>query len=63
MINLTEDEAFAIAEFIDFNLFEAIRNDTDWDSIQNLRNLIHGYEKCCAFGKYVGVTEHRVEHS
>ena len=63
MVDLTEDEAFAIAEFIDFNLFVAIRNDTDWDSVQSLRNLIHGYEKCCAFGNYVGVTEDREAHS
>lgn len=56
-MTLTKDEAFAIAEFIDMNLFDGIRNDTDWDSIYNLRNLIHGYEKCCKYGGYVGLTE------
>lgn len=54
---LTKDEAFAIAEFIDMNIFDAIRTDTDWDSFQNLRNLIHGYEKCCALSGYVGLTD------
>ena len=56
-MNLTTDEAYAIAEFIDGNIFEAIRTDTDWDSFQALRNLIHAYEKCCAFSGYVGCTD------
>lgn len=56
-MELTKNEAFAIAEFIDMNIFDAIRNDTDWDSFQNLRNLIHGYEKCCAISGYVGLTD------
>lgn len=57
MLELTKDEAFAVAEFIDMNIFSAIRNDTDWDSFQNLRDLIHGYEKCCSISGYVGVTD------
>ena len=56
-MDLTKDEAYAIAEFIDFNIFNAIRDNTDWDSLYNLRNLIHGYEKCCKLGNYVGVTD------
>lgn len=56
-MELTKDEAYAIAEFIDCNIFEAIRNDTDWDSFQNLRNLIHGYEKCCKHSGYRGATD------
>lgn len=56
-IELTKGEAFAVAEFIDMNIFDAIRNDTDWDSFQNMRNLIHAYEKCCAIGGYVGLTD------
>lgn len=59
MDGLTKDEAFAIAEFIDMNIFSAIRTDEDWDSFQNLRNLIHGYEKCCEISGYVGVTDMR----
>ena len=52
MIGLTEGEAFAIAEFINMNIFSAIRMDMDWDSFENLQNLIHAYEKCCkASGK------------
>lgn len=57
MSELTKGEAYAVAEFIDMNLFDAIRNDTDWDSVQNLRNLIHAYEKCCETSGYVGLTE------
>lgn len=54
---LTKDEAYAIAEFVDMNIFTAIRTDEDWDSFQNLRNLIHGYEKCCNISGYVGLTD------
>ena len=57
MIDLTRDEAFSIAEFIDFNIIDNIRNDTDIDSIQWLRNMIHGYEKLCEYSGYCGVTE------
>ena len=54
---LTKNEAYAVAEFIDMNIFTAIRSDEEWDSFQNLRNLCHAYEKCCAFSGYVGVTD------
>ena len=59
MSDLTRNEAFAIAEFIDKNIFQAIRDDEDWDSFQYLRNLIHGYEKLCKLSGYVGLTEER----
>ena len=61
-MNLTEDEAYAVAEFIDTNVFTAIRNDEDWDSFYNLRNLIHGYEKLCKISGYVGLTDRGEEH-
>lgn len=54
---LTKDEAYAVAEFIDMNIFTAIRTDEEWDSFQNLRNLIHAYEKCKTQSGYVGVTD------
>lgn len=54
---LTKDEAYAVAEFIDDNIFDVIRNDIDWDSFQALRNLIHAYEKCCEISGYVGMTD------
>lgn len=57
MPELTKDEAYAIAEFIDSNIFDAIRNDPEWDSFQALRNLVHGYEKCCTISGYVGTTD------
>ena len=57
MAALTKGEAYAIAEFIDCNIFDAIRSDTDWDSFQNLRNLIHGYEKCKEMSGFVGLTD------
>ena len=58
---LTKDEAYAVAEFIDMNIFTAIRTDEEWDSFQNLRNLIHAYEKCKVKSGYVGVTDKEEE--
>ena len=58
-VELTEDEAYAIAEMIDMNLFEIIRNNTDIDSLQWLKNIIHAYEKMCECSGFVGFTEDR----
>lgn len=58
---LTKDEAYAVAEFIDDNIFDCIRNDLDWDSFQNLRNLVHAYEKCKAKSGYEGMTDSGME--
>ena len=60
--SLTKDEAYAVADFIDGNLFDCIRNDTDIDSIQWLRNVLHAYEKMCAASGYVGATESEDSH-
>lgn len=57
MNDLTKDEAYGIAQLIDETLIDTIRNDTDIDSLQWLRNVIHGYEKLCQYGGYVGLTE------
>ena len=57
MIDLTKDEAYAICDFIDLALYDRIRNDTDIDSLQWLKNILHAYEKLCAFSGYVGLTE------
>ena len=54
---LTKNEAYAVAEFIDMNIFDAIRTNEDWDSFFALRNLIHAYEKCCILSGYIGVTD------
>ena len=60
-MELTKNEAFAIAEFIEMFLFDAIRLDTDWDNLYNLQSLIHGYEKCCEVGGYGGITDRKEE--
>jgi hypothetical protein len=54
---LTSDEAFVVAELIDNNLFDVIRNDEDFDSILALKNILRAYDKMCAASGYVGVTE------
>lgn len=55
--SLSKKEAFAVAEFIDCNLFDYIRNDTDVDSMGWLRNVLHAYEKMCKASGFVGLTE------
>jgi len=54
---LTVSEAYAVAEFIDMNIFSAIRNDDDFDSFQCLRNLCKAYEKLCEISGFVGLTD------
>ena len=61
MTGLSKDEAFAVAEFIDLNIFDAIRNDTDWDSFYNLQNIVTAYKKLCEMSGYVGLTDKGVE--
>lgn len=62
-IVLTEDEAYSVAEFIDMCLFDYMRNDTDVDSLQWLRNIIHAYEKLFRYGGYTGLTENEDDES
>jgi hypothetical protein len=61
MNELTKDEAYAIADFIEINLMQVIRNDVDIDSMRWLKNMIHGYEKLCKFSGYVGITDEEEE--
>ena len=55
---LTKKEAYAVAEFIVCNLLDYIRSDTDIDSMEWLRNIVHAYEKMCKASGFVGLTEH-----
>lgn len=45
MINLTRAEAAAVAQMIEFNLFDSIRNDTEIDNLQWLAAMVHAWEK------------------
>lgn len=54
---LDPDVAYSVAEFIDCNLFEAIRKDTEWDSLRALKNILHAYELMCEVSGYRGATE------
>lgn len=49
---LTKGQAYSLAEFIDLNLIDTIRNDTEIDSTLWLRNIIHAFEKLCAVSGY-----------
>lgn len=56
---LTKGEAYAVAAHIDATLYDSIRNDPDIDNMTWLWNIIHAYEKLCAYGEYVGLTEEK----
>ena len=46
MVELTKIEAGAIANLIELNIFEIIRNDTDIDNIEWLCAVMEVYKKC-----------------
>ena len=52
MNELTKEEAYAIANFIDTYLFTSIRQDEEIDNLLWLKNVLNGYEKLCKFGEY-----------
>jgi len=56
-LNLTKDEAYALADMVSTTIFDQIRNDPGVDSLQWLRNIVHAYEKLCDYSGYVGLTE------
>jgi hypothetical protein len=49
---LTKAEAAAIADFIEFFLFDAIRKDTETDNIKWLICIVRAFDKLCAFSGY-----------
>jgi len=60
MNNLTEQEAFVIAEFINEHVFNAIKQD-EIDDIEWLATLLHGYEKLSEYCKYDECYDHSKE--
>ena len=56
MNDLTKDEAYAVAEFIDTSLLTYIREDEDIDSMLWLRNIVLAFEKLREYGKYAPLT-------
>lgn len=51
-LGLTKQEAGALANFVDFWIFDAIRKDPEADNVKWLINLVSGYQKLCAFSGY-----------
>lgn len=49
---LTQQEAFTLAEILDMNLFQIIRNDPDIDNIDWLLNAASAYNKLRKRGNY-----------
>ena len=56
-MELTKNEAYSVAEMIDMNLLDTIRNDTEIDSMEWLINTVHAYEKLCRISGYQGLTD------
>lgn len=46
MIELTKGEVGSLMDFIEFNIFNVIRNDEEIDSVTWLDNMISIYRKC-----------------
>ena len=45
IIDLTESQCKNLCDFIEFNIFEYIRNDTDIDNIDWLVDMMKAYQK------------------
>lgn len=53
---LTRSEAYSLAEFIDMNLIDIIRADTDIDSVKWLINIVEVFKKVCKISGYESLT-------
>ena len=53
---ITPDEAYSLAELIDMDLIDHIRNDTDVDSMRWLINIVHAFEKLCKKSGFQSLT-------
>ena len=45
IIDLTESQCENLCDFIEFNIFEYIRNDTDIDNIDWIVDMMGAYQK------------------
>lgn len=46
MVNMTKSEVESLADFIEANIFDTIRNDPNIDNIEYLANLMSIWKKC-----------------
>lgn len=55
-MNITKEEAYSLANFIDINLIDSIRNETsenlEKESMKWFKNVVHAYEKLCEYSGY-----------
>ena len=52
MIKITDSEATSLQEFIEFALYDYIRNDVDIDSLLWLYNILNIYKKCGGLNQF-----------
>lgn len=63
MIDLTRAEAAAVAQMIEFNIFDSIRNDPGIDNLQWLVAMVHAWEKLDAASREPEPIEPKTEDS
>lgn len=51
MIEITKDEAVALIDLIELNIFDIIRNDENIDGVDWLCNVMSIYKKCKTGGE------------
>ena len=56
-VTLTQDEAIALSDLLEFGIFDLIRADEDADNIMWLCNLCNVYKKCKMIKEDSEVTE------
>ena len=50
-VELTKDQCKNVAEFIEHNIFDEIRNDVDIDNIEWLRDMLDAHKVLQEYGK------------
>ncbi len=52
MIQITDNEATSLKDFIEFNFLDSIRNDPDTDSLLYVYNILRVFEKLGGFKEF-----------
>lgn len=60
MIQITDNEASSLRDFIEFNFIQSIRDDVDVDSLLYVYNILNIYKKCGGLNSYADYKEEGV---
>lgn len=61
MIEITNDEASSLRDFIEYTLLDLIRNDTDVDDMDYVYNIVNIWKRCEDVTKVHDSTEFKEE--